>query len=104
MLDDASFTVCSILQPFTANCSISQQLQQIAVYHKLLHHIEAYYNLLQHIAEYYNLLQHIAASLPLTMSVGFIGAGRMAFAMIRGFINQKMVAPQQVIASDIDAK
>merc|ERR1719193_188283 len=27
----------------------------------------------------------------------------MAFAMIRGFINQKMVAPQQVIASDIDA-
>jgi len=36
------------------------------------------------------------------MSVGFIGAGRMAFAMIRGFINQKMVAPQQIIASDID--
>jgi len=35
--------------------------------------------------------------------VGFIGAGRMAFAMIRGFINQKMVAPQQIIASDIDA-
>lgn len=26
----------------------------------------------------------------------------MAFAMIRGFINQKMVAPQQIIASDID--
>jgi len=49
------------------------------------------------------LFKHIAASLPLTMSVGFIGAGRMAFAMIRGFINQKMVAPQQVIASDIDA-
>lgn len=36
------------------------------------------------------------------MSVGFIGAGRMASAMIRGFINQKMVAPQQIIASDID--
>lgn len=38
------------------------------------------------------------------MSVGFIGAGRMAFAMIRGFINQKMVAPQQIIASDIDGR
>jgi len=38
------------------------------------------------------------------MSVGFIGAGRMAFAMIRGFINQKMVAPQQIIASDIDVR
>jgi len=38
------------------------------------------------------------------MSVGFIGAGRMAFAMIRGFINQKMVAPQQIIASDIDSR
>merc|ERR1712243_96309 len=38
------------------------------------------------------------------MSVGFIGAGRMAFAMIRGFINQKMVAPQQIIAGDIDSR
>merc|ERR1711872_820179 len=28
----------------------------------------------------------------------------MAFAMIRGFINQKMVAPQQIIASDIDSR
>lgn len=28
----------------------------------------------------------------------------MAFAMIRGFINQKMVAPQQIIASDIDGR
>ena len=41
---------------------------------------------------------------PFKMSVGFIGAGRMAFAMIRGFINQKMVAPQQIIASDIDVR
>jgi len=38
------------------------------------------------------------------MSVGFIGTGRMAFAMIRGFINQKMVMPQQIIASDIDVR
>ena len=38
------------------------------------------------------------------MSLGFIGAGRMAFAMIHGFINQKMVAPQQIIASDIDSR
>jgi len=28
----------------------------------------------------------------------------MAFAMIRGFINQKMVAPQQIIASDVDGR
>lgn len=36
------------------------------------------------------------------MSVGFVGAGRMAYAMIRGFVNQKMVAPQQIIASDVE--
>ena len=34
------------------------------------------------------------------LTIGFLGAGKMATAMARGFIRAKLVTPNQVIASD----
>ncbi len=35
------------------------------------------------------------------LSIGFLGAGKMATALAKGFINAELVKPEQVIASDI---
>ena len=35
-----------------------------------------------------------------TLSIGFIGAGRMATALARGFVNAGLVPPENLIASD----
>ncbi len=36
-----------------------------------------------------------------TLKVGFLGAGKMASALAKGFVAAKMVSPRQVIASDL---
>jgi pyrroline-5-carboxylate reductase len=40
---------------------------------------------------------------PARFAVGFIGGGNMATAMIKGFAAAGVCAPQQIIASDVDA-
>ncbi|MEW6306115.1 MAG: pyrroline-5-carboxylate reductase [Verrucomicrobiota bacterium] len=35
------------------------------------------------------------------LTIGFLGAGKMATALARGFVNAKLVAPAQLIASDV---
>lgn len=37
-------------------------------------------------------------------AVGFVGAGNMATALIRGFLDGGLYKPEQLIASDVDAK
>ena len=37
------------------------------------------------------------------LTIGFLGAGKMATALARGFIRAKLVAPSQIIASDLIA-
>src|SRR5256885_14471855 len=39
--------------------------------------------------------------MPFTLKLGFLGAGKMATALARGFVNAKLVKPDQVIASDV---
>ena len=36
-----------------------------------------------------------------TLKVGFLGAGKMASALAKGFVAAKIVAPKQIIASDV---
>lgn len=36
-----------------------------------------------------------------TLKIGFLGAGKMASALAKGFVAAKMVSPRQVIASDV---
>lgn len=36
-----------------------------------------------------------------TLKVGFLGAGKMASALAKGFVAAKMVSPKQIIASDV---
>src|SRR5688572_15408328 len=36
-----------------------------------------------------------------TLKVGFLGAGKMASALAKGFIAAKIVSPRQIIASDL---
>ncbi|HWN97072.1 MAG TPA: pyrroline-5-carboxylate reductase [Methylomirabilota bacterium] len=36
-----------------------------------------------------------------TLKIGFLGAGKMASALAKGFVAAKIVAPQQIIASDV---
>lgn len=38
------------------------------------------------------------------MKVAFLGAGRMATALAQGFIQKKIVVPQEILASDINKK
>ena len=38
--------------------------------------------------------------MPDSLHIGFLGAGKMATALARGFINKKLVTPAQLIASD----
>lgn len=39
---------------------------------------------------------------PTTFAVGFVGAGNMAGALIRGFLDKGLYRPQEICASDID--
>lgn len=43
-------------------------------------------------------------NIPADMTVGFIGAGRMAQAMIRGFISTGVIEPANITASDNDRR
>ncbi len=36
-----------------------------------------------------------------TLKIGFLGAGRMASALARGFVASRIVSPKQIIASDV---
>lgn len=38
------------------------------------------------------------------MKIGFIGSGRMAEALMKGFLNADLVSPKDIYASDIDSK
>jgi pyrroline-5-carboxylate reductase len=42
-------------------------------------------------------------AMTLDRSIAFIGAGNMAGALIRGLLNTKTIAPERIIASDVDA-
>jgi pyrroline-5-carboxylate reductase len=44
-----------------------------------------------------NLLQN---AMPSKLTIGFLGAGKMATALAKGFVRAKLVAPKQIIASD----
>lgn len=44
------------------------------------------------------------SNIPADMTVGFIGAGRMAQAMIRGFVSTGVIKPSNITASDQDRK
>ena len=37
------------------------------------------------------------------LTIGFLGAGKMASALARGFLNAKLIKPGQLIASDVYA-
>jgi pyrroline-5-carboxylate reductase len=39
--------------------------------------------------------------MPSTLKIGFLGAGKMASALAKGFIAAKIVSPRQIIASDV---
>lgn len=39
--------------------------------------------------------------MPSTLKIGFLGAGKMATALAKGFVNAKLVKPDQIIASDV---
>ena len=36
-----------------------------------------------------------------TLKIGFLGAGKMASALAKGFVAAKIVSPKQIIASDV---
>ena len=36
-----------------------------------------------------------------TFKIGFLGAGKMASALAKGFVASKLVSPKQIIASDV---